>query len=68
MADEPTAIRHAKRGKAHKPHLGLSHSYGRPITACWRWADDMTERVPLEQVVRGDRCKTCWPTSGEAGQ
>lgn len=73
MSDEPTVIRHPKRGKAHRAStdadrqrwggIYLTES-GRLLASrlagCKLWAEDMTERVPLSQTDPSDRCKTCW--------
>lgn len=63
MADEPTAIRHPKRGKAHR----IVDLYGFEVAACNqnRSAEgrNLTERVPLSQTAPEDRCRTCWPTT-----
>lgn len=75
--DEPTAIRHPKRGKAHRPvplrtTVWSQAKYRRggyeaPACAPYAVADlaDMTERVPLSQTAPEDRCRTCWPTTKE---
>ena len=48
------AIRHPKRGKAHRPWDGIETE-----TACGKWARDMA-RVPLDQVPAAERCRICW--------
>ena len=69
MTDEPTAIRHPKRGKAHRPVERQRTKWLPPITpkaacnhltitTCW-------ESVPLSQTAPADRCRTCWPTPKE---
>ena len=61
MSTDPTAIRHSKRGKAHR--MGrwprLSH--------CGKWMEgkDVQFGVPLSQTDPADRCKTCWPPTKE---
>lgn len=69
MADEPTAIRHPKRGKAHRP-VEWKQSRWLPATmpkaACNHLLiTDHWERVPLSQTATDDRCRTCWPTIKE---
>lgn len=73
MADEPTAIRYPKRGKAHRSRRGtLIYRNEYTATVCDPILDadkrGWTERVPLSQTAPEDRCKTCWPTPKEAGQ
>jgi hypothetical protein len=57
-----TAIRHPKRGKAHR-----TSAVRRPLeltqTRCGKWARDMTESVPVKQTAPEDRCRICWPTT-----
>lgn len=60
-ADEPTAIRNPKRGKAHRPR----HAWQAMWTVCGQQVYRMTERVPLSQTAPEDRCRTCWPTTKE---
>jgi hypothetical protein len=61
------AIRHPKRGKAHRPiPHGNSRTYPNvEATACDRWVGaerkGLTERIPVEQTAPEDRCKRCWP-------
>lgn len=64
--DEPTAIRHPRRGKAHRSTLAIGVPAGwAGDTACGKWARDMTERLPLSQIPTTDLCRTCWPTTKE---
>lgn len=66
--DEPTAIRHPDRGKAHRPvrvRMGWSVTTGdtrTPVAFCGFTGRD-AERVPLSQTAPEDRCRTCWPTA-----
>lgn len=76
MADEPTAIRHPRRGKAHRSSTeadrqrwggiyltGSGRLLASRLAGCKRWAEDMTERVPLSSVPTRDLCRTCWLTT-----
>ena len=63
-----TAIRHPKRGKAHKDSGWRGHAWGEgfPITVCQREGRHMTERIDVSRTDPADRCKRCWPeTAGE---
>lgn len=67
------AIRHPKRGKAHRPvfdglnQRGFRNHWkdGMETTACDLWtaaqSKGLTERIPVEQTAPEDRCKHCWP-------
>ena len=51
------AIRHPKRGKAHRENGSL--------TGCYLWAstERMSQHIPLADVAPEDRCRRCWPTT-----
>lgn len=66
MAD---AIRHPKRGKAHRPvwsSVPWGHDGTFVATACDRLIEadlkGLDERVPLDQTAPEDRCKRCFPS------
>ena len=72
----PDAIRHPKRGKAHRPVVDalnargfLNHNLdGSETTACDLWtkasSKGLTERIPVEQTAPEDRCRRCWQEAG----
>ncbi len=69
-----TAIRHPKRGQAHRPNSWRTEGRGMPWeseritgTACG-FGDGgtvraMTERIDIDRVDPADRCKRCWPVA-----
>ena len=71
------AIRHPKRGKAHRPTRWIDTSVGFPwegrrvtATACG-FGDGgtvraMTEELPVDHVDPADRCGRCWGDAGRA--
>lgn len=60
---EAVAVRHPKRGQAHRPtrnpHTPTEYA---GMTACGRSAARMTEHLPMRVTAPEDRCKQCWPT------
>lgn len=61
MTDALYAIRHPKRGQAHRQ---FSHW---ATTSCMRDSargaalfETLTERLPVEHTDPADRCKRCW--------
>ena len=57
-----TAVRHPKRGKAHRRTTGAYTSTLHPdATVCGRWTREMTEAIAAERTAPEDRCKRCWP-------
>ena len=67
-----TAIRHPKRGKAHRVLRDIHATalmrdeatgkfYSDASTVCRRLARHLTQRVPLDTVPTDQRCKRCWP-------
>ncbi len=60
MADEPTAIRHPHRGKAHRELARWGVTVCRDTTKGYEFFKTLTEWVPLSQVAPEDRCRTCW--------
>lgn len=59
---EQVAVRHPKRGQAHRPtknpHAPTEYA---GMTACGRSAVLMTEHLPVRVTAPEDRCKRCWP-------
>ena len=55
------AVRHPKRGKAHRRTTDAYTSTLWPnATICGRSALSMTERIPVAQTDPSDRCRYCW--------
>lgn len=58
---EQFAMRHPKRGKAHRKTADAYTSTLYPnSTVCGRWAGDMTERIAVKVTNPADRCIRCW--------
>lgn len=65
MSDEEWAVRHPKRGKAHRYDRDSNQVFGF-VGACGRHVRTANpERVPLAQTAPEDRCRTCWPDTKE---
>lgn len=66
------AIRHPKRGQAHRPvfgaPVGVTTNVRGEVTACGAPIRHLTERVPLARSAPEDRCKRCWPISTSGGE
>lgn len=62
MSDAPEAVRHPKRGKAHRYVGDINRGVytEHEMAACGKWAHDMTERLPIDKVDAYDRCLPCW--------
>jgi hypothetical protein len=55
------AVRHPKRGKAHRLTTDAYSSTLHPnSTVCGRWGRDMTERIDVARTDPSDRCTRCW--------
>lgn len=61
-----TAIRHPKRGKVHRSVSREGFISKRPVTACNRWADQMTQRIDVGKTNPADRCARCFPRDTNA--
>ncbi len=56
------AIRHPKRGKAHRSTLTEYAPLGYAgDTVCGKWARDMTERIRVDLAAPEDLCARCFP-------